>query len=634
MARPTHHASLHSPTMLRRAAASAIGAGRSVAHTRRPVSSAVLNGSTSASCVADHEASARRTVLLFPPDIAAAALGSSNYAQRRWKHSSYEFPMRDEAPVITRHSTTAAAAEAFDSDDGAIDDAKEKKASRDGPPPNEPDRFDDNGTLSEAERSQILQAQKQHIRTELDAAHRIAEDPPSFIPPSLPFSSMAVPETIVSTLPNGIRVASQETYGQVCTVGVLSNCGSRHETSQNVGVNHLLELLAFQSTENRDAQDISALMDEIGGATFASGSREQMMYCVDVLRPNVEVAMEVMADTILRPRIEEADVEGMKRVIEFQHLDMLPEVKLGEGLQVAGYGPIDGEIQQLGRPHFCPLEALPALNTEVVHNFRKDHLLLPHEMVIAGAGIGHDELVKLAERFFSDIPVENPNQAPFGHKTIDSKYTGGGFQLQTETVDGFTRVALAFEVGGWHSDDLVPTCVLQTLLGGGNSFSAGGPGKGMYSRLYREVLNRYHWAESAEAFTSFHAESGLLGISGSSAPLKSLDVTRVLAEHFGKLATQPVTDEELDRARNMLKCNVLTQLESRLVLFEDIGRQILTYGKREDSHTMSEKIDSVTKEDIMVIARKAISSPPTLATVGDDISKVPPYEEVAAAFQR
>ena len=542
--------------------------------------------------------------------------------------------MRDEAPVITRHSTTAAAAEAFDSDDGAIDDAKEKKASRDGPPPNEPDRFDDNGTLSEAERSQILQAQKQHIRTELDAAHRIAEDPPSFIPPSLPFSSMAVPETIVSTLPNGIRVASQETYGQVCTVGVLSNCGSRHETSQNVGVNHLLELLAFQSTENRDAQDISALMDEIGGATFASGSREQMMYCVDVLRPNVEVAMEVMADTILRPRIEEADVEGMKRVIEFQHLDMLPEVKLGEGLQVAGYGPIDGEIQQLGRPHFCPLEALPALNTEVVHNFRKDHLLLPHEMVIAGAGIGHDELVKLAERFFSDIPVENPNQAPSGHRTIDSKYTGGGFQLQTETVDGFTRVALAFEVGGWHSDDLVPTCVLQTLLGGGNSFSAGGPGKGMYSRLYREVLNRYHWAESAEAFTSFHAESGLIGISGSSAPLKSLDVTRVLAEHFGKLATQPVTDEELDRARNMLKCNVLTQLESRLVLFEDIGRQILTYGKREDSHTMSEKIDSVTKEDIMVIARKAISSPPTLATVGDDISKVPPYEQVAAAFQR
>ena len=513
-------------------------------------------------------------------------------------------------------------------------DTKPQKPPRSGPPPNEPDRFDDTGSLDPIERSRILEAQRQHIKTELDASHRITEQVPSFIPSNLPSSSLSVPKTLVTTLSNGIRVASQETFGQVSTIGVLSNCGSRHETSESAGVNHLLELLAFQSTDNRTAGEISALMDELGGATFASGSREQMMYCVDVLRPNVETAMEIMADTILRPKIDDAEVVELKRVIEFQHLDMLPEVKLGEGLQISGYGPIDGKEQQLGRPHFCPLEALPNLNAEVIQNFRRDHLLLPQEMVIAGAGVGHDELVQLAERYFSDIPVENPNQPHSEHRTIDSKYTGGGYQLQTETVDGFTRVALAFEVGGWHSDDLVPTCVLQTLLGGGNSFSAGGPGKGMYSRLYREVLNRYHWAESAEAFTSFHAESGLLGISGSSVPLKSTEVTTVLAEHFMKLAVQPVTDEELERARNMLKCNVLTQLESRLVLFEDIGRQILTYGKREDTDAMCHKIDAVSKEDIMAIARRAVSTPPTLATVGDDISKVPTQEDVAAVFRR
>ena len=293
-------------------------------------------------------------------------------------------------------------------------------------------------------------------------------------------------------------------------------------------------------------------------------------------------------------------------------------------------------MQQLGRPHFCPLEAFPNLNAQVIYDFRRDHLLIPEEMVVAGAGIGHDELVTLAERYFSDLVPrsENPSADSSSRRTVDSRYTGGAYQLKTETVDGFTRVALAFEVDGWHSDDLVPVCVLQTLLGGGNSFSAGGPGKGMYSRLYREVLNRYHWAESAEAFTSFHAESGLLGISGSSIPAKSSDLTRVLADHFDKLASYPVMDEELDRARNMLKCNVLTQLESRLVLFEDIGRQILTYGKREDTAAMCQKIDNVTKEDIMAIARKAISTAPTLATVGDDISKVPRQEDVARFFQQ
>ncbi len=262
-------------------------------------------------------------------------------------------------------------------------------------------------------------------------------------------------------------------------------------------------------------------------------------------------------------------------------------------------------------------------------------------MVLTGAGINHDELVKLAQEHFGHLTSSssNPNEAPLTNSLFEpSTYTGGEFRLQKPTIDGYTRIALAFEIpGGWHSDQLVTACVLQTLLGGGNSFSAGGPGKGMYSRLYREVLNRYYWAESAEAFTTFHTESGLLGMGGSSLPTKSRDVVRVLAEHFHKLAHDYVTDEELDRARNMLKCNVLSQLESRLVLFEDIGRQILTYGKREGTQQMCEKIDAVTKEDILKLCRNSIlgdsAKPPTLASVGDDIQNVPSQEEVARWFR-
>jgi processing peptidase subunit alpha len=187
-------------------------------------------------------------------------------------------------------------------------------------------------------------------------------------------------------------------------------------------------------------------------------------------------------------------------------------------------------------------------------------------------------------------------------------------------------------VGGWHSPDLVPVCVLQTLLGGGSSFSAGGPGKGMYSRLYREILNRYRWVESTEAFSSFHVESGLWGIQGSSMPEKSGALVQAFVENFVKLADELVTDEELSRARNMLKCNVLTQLESRLVLFEDIGRQILTYGEREDAASMCAKIDAVTKENIREIVQKAIVKPPTVSTVGVNIANVPKREEIMAMF--
>eukprot|EP00584_Thalassiosira_punctigera_P022120 CAMPEP_0172554550 /NCGR_PEP_ID=MMETSP1067-20121228/55223_1 /TAXON_ID=265564 ORGANISM="Thalassiosira punctigera, Strain Tpunct2005C2" /NCGR_SAMPLE_ID=MMETSP1067 /ASSEMBLY_ACC=CAM_ASM_000444 /LENGTH=575 /DNA_ID=CAMNT_0013342945 /DNA_START=93 /DNA_END=1820 /DNA_ORIENTATION=+ len=472
----------------------------------------------------------------------------------------------------------------------------------------------------------------------------IGPERPAHIPPNVPLESLEVPDTKITTLPNGVRVGSMENYSQVSSVGVLLDFGSRHELDQykdhstnttvsTAGVNHLMELLAFQSTKIHSGEEIRTIMENLGGASFATSSREQMMYCVDVLRPNVNEAFNLLGEVIKCPRIEPAEVEEMKQVIDFQLMDMMPEILMGEGLQMAGYGPINGELQQLGRPHFCTAESLLNLTAQSVHSFRERHLLhKPEGIVVSGSGISHDALVELAAANFGHISPTSTNNNN-ASRTIPSIYTGGEYRLQrppnpNPAKDEFTHVAIAFEVGGWHSPDLVPTCVLQTLLGGGSSFSAGGPGKGMYSRLYREILNMYRWAESAEAFSSFHSESGLWGISGSCKPQKIREMTRAMVEHFLKLKDVCVTDEELDRARNMLKCNVLTQLESRLVLFEDIGRQILTYGKREDALTMCAKIDAVTKEDIQKVVHRAIEKPPTLSTVGIDIKNVPKVEEV------
>lgn len=391
-----------------------------------------------------------------------------------------------------------------------------------------------------------------------------------------------------------------------------------------------MELLAFGGTPTLTSTDLQTKLDNLGGFSFASSSREQFLYCIDVLRPNVKEAMGLLRDVVLEPRLDDETVDMMKRTMEFQWMEVIPELVLGEGLQVAGYGPINGQGQQLGKSHYCPLDALPHLDAEVVRQFRNKNLLNPENLVVAGAGIQHEVLVEMAEENFGHL-VQDP--ACGAQKVIPSAYTGG-YQFHTApNPDEYTRVALAFPTGGWHSDDLVPACVLQTLLGGGSSFSAGGPGKGMYSRLYRKVLNRYSWAESCEAFTSFHSESGLLGISGSAVGRHAGDMTLVLAENIMKLAEDEVDDEELDRARNMLKNNVLTQLESRLVLFEDIGRQILTYGHREGTAEMCAKIDAVDKKVLRDLVRKSLTGmKPTLVSVGDEWTRVPAFEEVERWF--
>ena len=73
--------------------------------------------------------------------------------------------------------------------------------------------------------------------------------------------------------------------------------------------------------------------------------------------------------------------------------------------------------------------------------------------------------------------------------------------------DGLCHMALNFQGAGQASKDLVPLAVLSTLLGGGDSFSSGGPGKGMTSKLYENVLNQHHYVASALATHFMYAPS-------------------------------------------------------------------------------------------------------------------------------
>ena len=420
-----------------------------------------------------------------------------------------------------------------------------------------------------------------------------------------------------------------ETYGQVSVVGTVSALGSQWEDpSTQAFATQLLEALSFGTTQRRNGLQVAQALQDWGGTRFVNTGREQALHCIDVLRPNVDKAMALLAECLLEPIWDPYEIEDAKTALQYQALELPPELWLGEALQAAAYG----SSSPLGKPHFLPPEntAVSHLTAESVQNFWQQNFVYnPQELVLAGAGVKHDNLVAMTQHHFGHLKQQTTRPA----SPPASPYLGGQCNMKIDTKDEFVRVGLVWPACGWHGDDLVATCVLQTLLGGGNSFSAGGPGKGMYSRLYRQVLNRYHWAESAEAATAFYNESGLWGLTGSCMPQKAMDLVKVLAEHAVRLAVQPVSDEELDRARNMLKNNVLTQLESRLVLFEDLGRQVLTYGKREDMLATCQRIDSITQEDLMRVARASLQHAPSLAAVGENLENVPQQEEVARWFR-
>eukprot|EP00934_Nitzschia_sp_Nitz4_P003998 Nitzschia sp. Nitz4//scaffold314_size20990//3629//5453//NITZ4_008627-RA/size20990-augustus-gene-0.23-mRNA-1//1//CDS//3329547458//3988//frame0 len=496
------------------------------------------------------------------------------------------------------------------------------------------DPFDDRSLLSSEEKARVKQTIKDSLDNVPLSTFPITDTVPDFIPSNFPSEDLEVPATQLTTLENGVRVVSQEKYGQMTTIGVLTNVGSRHETTP--GIMHTLETLAFGSTKKYDGMEITQLLQDWGGTQFVSNSREQTLHCIDVMRPNVEPGMELLADVVLEPLIAE-DPETFMYALEtmnFQAQERPPEMLIGEAIQVAAYGT----DQQLGKLHYVTPDMIPNLTPGVVAGFHRDFIRNnPGDLVVAGAGIGHEQLVDMASEYFGHMTQQSKPV------TIPSVYRGGECQIPLPEIPSvlaqerpdkdFCHVALAFPMGGWHSDKMVTACVLQMLLGGGSAFSSGGPGKGIYSRMYLQVLNRYYFMEAAEAFTSFSEEGGLFGVMGKTPNSnRVMEMVTILASQLAKVAMEPVSDIELSRARNRLKCDILLQLESRLVMCEDMGRQMLTYGKREEAVTTCQRIDAITKEDIQNFAQELLQGSPTIASTGYHLDAVPTHAEVSRWF--
>lgn len=450
----------------------------------------------------------------------------------------------------------------------------------------------------------------------------------SEFPHSIPAASeeaMPARHTQVTTLSNGLRVASEETYQLSSSLSVIVDAGSRYEVDANNGVSSFLAHMAFKSTENRSHLRMVRDMEEVGGNAGAESARDYIQYSADVMRSDAGRAMEMFAETIRMPKYAVWDITSQRKIMELEHeeLSQDPSQVIFESVHEAAFA----DHSSLGRSKYCPQRNLAKIDAAMMQEFTDSHYS-PDRMVISGAGVEHGELVALAEKFFGDMP----KGVPSGIEPVQEacKYVGGERRVRMDSP--LTHVALAFDGGNWHAKDLFPVCVLNMLLGGGGSFSAGGPGKGMYSRLYSNVLNQHGWVENASAFNSMFNDAGLIGVYGSSLPAHAGRFVDVISRELVGLANKKPDAEETSRAKNQLLSAVMSSLDSRVSVCEDIGRQILTYGERKNMPALTQQIMNVTAEDIQAAAQRALSSPVTMAAYGD-VSAIQSLDAISSKFK-
>ena len=457
------------------------------------------------------------------------------------------------------------------------------------------------------------------------------------------YATSSSPPVRVTTLSSGLRVATQDCRGQVSTFALFADAGSMYEAADEQGSCHFIETTAFKSSAGRSSAEVLAYQQAQGITSSAVFNREVVMFKAEVLRMRGESAISLLADAATNANWTDDEMNEAKDVIRFQREEALsqPQLLVSEHLYQAAYG----EGTPLGRPEKCNEESAEKVTKETLLQYRSKYFVAPR-MVLSAVNVEHDAVVKAAEKFLSHVPrvgaygVTNARAPP-------SPYVGGDVRsspdwssvpataaaTQAASKTKFTHLMLGLPTVGWSHDDLVPVCVVDTLLGGGSSFSAGGPGKGMYSRLYREVLNANAWVESANAFSAQLYDCGLMGIYGAAPPDFAGELTSILAGHMVRLCEQHVRSEELKRSANQLASSVLMNLETRGLLAEDVGRQILCHGKRLDPSALVKRIKAVTPDDIVRVMRQALSSPPSYAAVGD-VSSIAEYDAVRELFER
>ncbi|KAI9346413.1 Metalloenzyme, LuxS/M16 peptidase-like protein [Zopfochytrium polystomum] len=474
--------------------------------------------------------------------------------------------------------------------------------------------------------------------------------------------------TLISTLPNGIRVASQDAPGHFVAAGVYVDVGSRYETADTAGACHVLDRLAFKSTQNFTNEEMLAQLETLGGNVIAHSSREALIYQAAVFRKNLPKVIEILAEVSLRPLITDEEVLAVKDTIAYEIEDMKwrPDIGLPEKLQQIAFGGLRGlntagqtlllrarqddtsqsivldealesvqDATAVGRAMLCTPSALEKITPELLRSFHKTWYT-PERLVVAGVGMPHEELVALAEQHFGQHAPAAPETLGLQVEACKpSKYTGGSVVVDTSKGpispnpddQNLTHLFIGFEAPSLLDPDVYALATLSTLMGGGGSFSAGGPGKGMYTRLYTEVLNQYHWVERCNMVSFSYLDTGLFGIYAAVPPSPETHeyIGAILCHQLYDM-TRRIAPIELSRAKNQLKSNLLMSLESRSVELEDIGRQVMSRPlplpgagaaagptaipppppRRVGVEEMCRRVDSLTAEDLMRVARRVL----------------------------
>ncbi len=416
--------------------------------------------------------------------------------------------------------------------------------------------------------------------------------------------------TEISTLANGLRVVSEDMPQlETASIGVWVDVGARYENADINGVSHLLEHMAFKGTKRRSALAIAEEIEAVGGHVNAYTSREQTAYYAKVMKEDVALAVDILADILQHSTFAEEELERERAVVvqEIAQAHDTPDDVVFDQFQEIVYPD-----QPLGRTILGPAAQVENYSRAVLADYMARHYRA-ERMVVVGAGrIEHEALVELAGNAFDALSNANSSNG------LTAKYEGGDGRASRELEQ--VHLVLGFDGIAYGDPDFYTLQLLSTLLGGG-----------MSSRLFQEIRERRGLAYAIFTFASSYTDGGVFGIYCGTGPDNLSELTPVIADEILKVCDE-VAAQEVARARAQLKSGLLMSLESSSSRCERLGRHMLIFNRPIPIEEMVAEIDAITAEDVVRVAARILrGSRPSLAALGP-VGNLENYDRLAERF--
>ena len=369
-------------------------------------------------------------------------------------------------------------------------------------------------------------------------------------------------------------------------VGTWVRVGARHETPVDSGMTHFLEHMVFKGTLDRDALQIALAIESVGGHLDAFTGREATCFNARVLEEHLELAVDVLSDLTLRPRLDPVDIDKEKGVIveEIHNYDDTPDDRVHDL-----YSELVWRGHPLGNRILGSVDSVTAFTPQAIASYHARHYTAPNILISVAGRFDWERVVAAVSEKFGPAPAGAPLQAAMA--------TPNGRGVSHHVQD-LTQLYICVGGAGYRHEhpDRYAMALLSNLLGGG-----------MSSRLFQRVREQEGLAYSVFTYADSYRDAGIFCASMSVQPAHGRRALALTLEEFARVAEEAIPEAELESCKAQLKGNLLLGLESTANQMSRLARSEMYAGRDVPVEEMIAAVERITGADVRRVARELLT---------------------------